>query len=699
MTQSTFERCTDKLCSDCQSSLGKKCTSCIVGYDLNEDKVCETQNVLSLKFIKLKKEKSKVILKFNGKLALRDHFEDQLNITLTDNGQPANFEVLSIKSPSSSKKKLNIFLKFNQPLNNALLTIKPFDSLLGTKEADFILTSEYSSELVRQVFKFDPDIRLSNINVAQRNEAFEESLTLTGSVSSTASKTVVGALFLLNLPLALAVIKLLQFVEFFNLLSLEYPANLISFFNIFNGDLLEFIPNIFEKLEEKDEYVRTCRPEGKMDEEELSCSFLTNSGAFLSFFIFVLLIKVVILLIRLPFLQTSGKNLPKPLIKKSEDGKKEAQSHKKSIIHLTNLDQEHPPAKKGCLAKVLTRMSEYLGFCQFVLLMKMSLVDFMIPIAINLEFLKQFTKISTANLVISYGILLSYLILLIYGLVVIFRMKAPLHTKFRNKDTDLSKSERKKIARFKQWMGTRDNFEDNLVFPYKYLPELTSLGELLCCFFLIFGYKYFLVQIFPIIILKGLLVYWHFKNKHLYVERSEHTVNLVNEVIILLVSVVFLIYYFVSDVISPQARYNIFGNIMIAFFLLMMLFNLIVGIIAIIMSIKKRCTRSKNKKRLTFLQREKIDKGEAFTPDPPARSFTFLRNGHLIATRKAQNLKVMSEKLTNLKNKASVLKFKRTKGKNKKKISNNKLLKQPSIASKKLLSKHGLLKSKYHKVN
>lgn len=128
-----------------------------------------------------------------------------------------------------------------------------------------------------------------------------------------ATTTVIGALFILNLPLALSIIKLLQFFEFFNLLNLDYPANLIVFFKLFKGGIFKFLPNIFIEMSSKSDYVETCEPFGRMGEEEMSCSFLLNGGDFLTVILMLILIKGIIVIIqailRLKHKQGCGKKV------------------------------------------------------------------------------------------------------------------------------------------------------------------------------------------------------------------------------------------------------------------------------------------------------------------------------------------------------------------------------------------------------
>lgn len=123
----------------------------------------------------------------------------------------------------------------------------------------------------------------------------------------------------------------------------------------------------------------------------------------------------------------------------------------------------------------------------------MALVDFMIPIAINFYFLRKMTTISIINWLVSTVIVLCYILLCLYSTTIIYSAKTALIVKSKSDFESLTELEKMKIKRFQEWMKTRDNLKDTLEFPYKYIPEITGLGEFLCCFFLVFGYSHFLL--------------------------------------------------------------------------------------------------------------------------------------------------------------------------------------------------------------
>lgn len=100
----------------------------------------------------------------------------------------------------------------------------------------------------------------------------------------------------------------------------------------------------------------------------------------------------------------------------------------------------------------------------------------------------------------------------------------------------------------------------------------------------------------PIVVFKSVLVYWHFKNRDMYNEKFEFWVNSVNELILVIISLIFIIFYFVQDSITAQVEYDLFGNLMIGMFMLMMIFNLVFALIEIFSSIKSALTKKKGKK-------------------------------------------------------------------------------------------------------
>jgi hypothetical protein len=156
---------------------------------------------------------------------------------------------------------------------------------------------------------------------------------------------------------------------------------------------------------------------------------------------------------------------------------------------LKNRKEKKP---SGC-AKFLAKASGYLNVAHMVLLMRMALVDFMIPIAINFYFLSDLGPVSTLNWLFSFTIFAGYMVLFIYGFTIIYKTKSSLVQKGKDSFEQLTKHEKKKLSKFRDWMLTRDNLKDDLKAPYKYLPEFIGLSEFICCFSLVFFYHSFIL--------------------------------------------------------------------------------------------------------------------------------------------------------------------------------------------------------------
>jgi hypothetical protein len=158
--------------------------------------------------------------------------------------------------------------------------------------------SVYTEPSKRYRFTFEDKIFYDGIVSEVRNFGTEIVLTRNTGRLNQVNQAMIGTLFLINMPLALTLIKLLQFFEFFNLFNLEYPANLLVFFSLFKGGIFKFLPNVFQNLAPKTHNVNTCEPKGRMLEVGLSCSFLNNAGDFVTVILLLLSIKLGILVIK-----------------------------------------------------------------------------------------------------------------------------------------------------------------------------------------------------------------------------------------------------------------------------------------------------------------------------------------------------------------------------------------------------------------
>lgn len=229
--------------------------------------------------------------------------------------------------------------------------------------------------------------------------------------------------------------------------------------------------------------------------------------------------------------------------------------------------------------EIVDKISKFLNLGHLVLMLRMALVDFMIPVAINVYFLYGQSFAIALNWMFSCFILTIYGVLFIYGWTVMKNTDIFLVKKYKNKHSSLPPEEVRIAKRFLTWMESRSNLKEELKLPYKYLPEIIAVGETFCCFSLVIFNNYFLLQIVPLMLLKGSIVLMHLKRRDLYTERLEYLTNITNEAVLFIISVCFVVYFFVGKGVGVQDQYKYFGNPIIWLFLSILLFNIVIGIV------------------------------------------------------------------------------------------------------------------------
>lgn len=106
-------------------------------------------------------------------------------------------------------------------------------------------------------------------------------------------------------------LKLPQFIKLLNYFNIEYPQNLAKFltsfdtniFSLINSAIINFVSSLFGKAGEvisQDEMRRIegeigCRVHAKLDENDLGCFVITNSGGTIFFLLVLLIVKLTIL--------------------------------------------------------------------------------------------------------------------------------------------------------------------------------------------------------------------------------------------------------------------------------------------------------------------------------------------------------------------------------------------------------------------
>lgn len=93
-----------------------------------------------------------------------------------------------------------------------------------------------------------------------------------GTGAATAGQAIFAAAMIVNLPLAVYVMKLLQTISYLNLINVKMPKNLQNF-------LVPFDINVFEFMEVQplSERSLNCKTKFRFDIEGFSCSILNNN--------------------------------------------------------------------------------------------------------------------------------------------------------------------------------------------------------------------------------------------------------------------------------------------------------------------------------------------------------------------------------------------------------------------------------------
>jgi hypothetical protein len=148
------------------------------------------------------------------------------------------------KPEDLSKKKLTISIQ-NDPDNNVFPIYKD----------DHLVYKENSIEY--------------EIADTPIGEPLETTLKASAVVASSASNSLVVLAMAINLPIAVYLMKLIQFTSYLNLINIPFPQNLEDFLEVFKT-------NVFDFLEIKPIGELECTLKNRFKEEEMDCSFINS---------------------------------------------------------------------------------------------------------------------------------------------------------------------------------------------------------------------------------------------------------------------------------------------------------------------------------------------------------------------------------------------------------------------------------------
>lgn len=125
-------------------------------------------------------------------------------------------------------------------------------------------------------------------------------------------KTSMTILTIIAIPLSstigVMIIKSIQMFDYLNFINIQVPQNVKSFINVFESNILNFVPNPFGKKEfdsgdavgrrlvEIGNKTKNCRVTDRVKNNDMSCYFLNSSGDLTLHFLIYMAIKLLMLM-------------------------------------------------------------------------------------------------------------------------------------------------------------------------------------------------------------------------------------------------------------------------------------------------------------------------------------------------------------------------------------------------------------------
>jgi len=169
------------------------------------------------------------------------------------------------------------------------------------------------------------------------------------------------------------------------------------------------LPNIFENIAPEDHFVNTCETPGRIGEEHISCSLINNTGQ---------MILGILLIIVIKLLEYLYERIQK---KKSKKMNNTHQIDKKNEELTKNNNKDKPNKIKNCLCKFREIIFSNLKIPKIIIIMRMTMVDLLMPVFVNYYFLNQFSIIMLINWILAIIITIWYILLILIGISLIYK--------------------------------------------------------------------------------------------------------------------------------------------------------------------------------------------------------------------------------------------------------------------------------------
>ena len=166
--------------------------------------------------------------------------------------------LLPIEPKISNSRFITFYLNLKETITGESLTI-------STLYGEVITTKDKKS------FFDDYPITLS-INYIKSNMV--STIASGAKGTQTATNGVTAVLFFISFNAAVVIVKLLQMLDFFQILNIDTPSNVKAFMSIFDSNIFDFFPNIFYSEDAEQE----CRIHNKLRENDIQCAGFNNVG-------------------------------------------------------------------------------------------------------------------------------------------------------------------------------------------------------------------------------------------------------------------------------------------------------------------------------------------------------------------------------------------------------------------------------------
>lgn len=614
-TQCTVVGSTDANCSSCQIFNPEKCNACKNGFQISGEnsKCVPGPNAFIIKKKIYQKSEQLVVLSFSQPLVDTD-FASFLSIEMKDQEGEifTNYQITSISRASSPNRhhQLKIHLRFNKELINGTLILK------NTSNSSLSLIQSESNQSYNIGYLYAIEVT----KITHIPSILTKPLDLVSKVGGYSFNLIVLAMMLLNLPLAVTLVKLYQSFGILVLININLPANIISFFDFFKNDIFNMLPEINFVSEEK----MNCAVEGKFESEDFSCSFLNNNSSVIIQFSFLALVKLTTKLLVLKLRRqynnklkqvvsmkkTAVKITSKVEISDQEEEKDNKDSSSTSssksssndedqgrLQHIKNPDRQttHMTVQKNCCQSNIEKLDSYLNLAFFVYLTNAAQFDIILTGFVNFAFLNFTSVFHLLNQMATIIVMTSLALLLLKCISIMVNME-------KIYSLNEIKSIQLKIM-YRKWLFLRLEMKETAKLVFKLAPECTIAIDFIIGFVLGIFYKNGLSQLITIIIMKASLIYILCQRP--FKEERESTITIVNESVYFLVLIIFLFLKLTesSSVFNPELRFRLFGNIVIFLLILLLIYNMIIGTIDCIDRLKE----IRKKKNESIEGKEKIN--------------------------------------------------------------------------------------------